>query len=261
VTKDVDVAAVLDNRWAPLVERVLGDLGNVAVDRIGPVSNEEILTRFARARVLVWPSRIEGHATIPWEARMMGCVPVALDSNRFAVGLDEAHGAVLVESVKEIGPAVQTLLADPARWETLSERGRRTAPQEVDWNEYVGRVRAFLDTFPDRAVSRDAAAGIGAALSGWIEERAADAQARLAEKESQIAVAEVDLTAATERQASLIHEIGHWRAVSENLTAEIENLTTAHEELRAAYERTMLRRARRAVGGAKRSVRLPTGRD
>ena len=46
------------------------------VDFIEEAPNDEVLARMARARVLIWPSRIEGHATIPHEARSVGCVPV-----------------------------------------------------------------------------------------------------------------------------------------------------------------------------------------
>jgi len=109
-SKPVDVLALKDNRWAPLAERVLAELDDVTIDQVETVSNEEMLARMARSKVLVWPSRIEGHATIQWEARSVGCVPVALSSNRFAVGLDEAHGALLVDEVEEIAPAIRALV-------------------------------------------------------------------------------------------------------------------------------------------------------
>lgn len=132
--KEVDVAALMDNRWGPLAEGVLSELdGACSIDRIERVANDELLARLARARVLVWPSRIEGHASIPWETRSVSCVPVALGSNRFAVGLSDECGAVVVDTVAELAPAVRRLLADPKRLKGLAERARRTAPFEVDW--------------------------------------------------------------------------------------------------------------------------------
>jgi hypothetical protein len=67
-----------------------------------------------------------------------------LGSNRFAVALDDPHGAVVVDQLDALAPAVRRLLSDSARWEELSRRGRATAPAEVDWDAYVERVAAFL---------------------------------------------------------------------------------------------------------------------
>lgn len=178
--KRIDVAAVMDNRWAPLAEEVLRSLEpHVTVDRVEQVDNDELLERLSRARILVWPSRIEGHATIPWEARSAGCVPVALDSNRFAVGLDPAHGALLVSDHWQLASTVMTLLEDRPRLQQLSELGRRTAPAEVDWKAYLARVEAFLASTggPDTAVAPRA--GIGEALRRRWDQRAENAQSRL----------------------------------------------------------------------------------
>jgi hypothetical protein len=229
--KDVDVVAVLDNRWAPLAEQVLAGLGGLSVDRVTTVSNYELLARLARARVLVWPSRIEGHATIPWEARSVGCVPVALSSNRFAVGLDEEHGAVVLDRLDELGPAVQALLADASRWEQMSQLGRTTAPLEVDWDAYLRRVEDFLRTAvrPDPACAPRA--GIGAALNAWIEGRLAEYQAHLQAKTSELVVAARDLTEAMRKQESMIAEISHWRQVDARQRDELRELHAKNADL------------------------------
>jgi hypothetical protein len=176
-----DVAALTANRWATLANQVVQNLNGVEVDLIEEAPNQEVLARIGRARILLWPSRIEGHATIPWEARSLGCVPVALSTNRFAVGLTEETGAVTVDRVDEIAPAVRRLLADEARWRELSERGIRTAATEVNWDAYVKRVSGFLDSVPSTGPERSAYAGMGAALRGWLESRLAEAQLSLEE--------------------------------------------------------------------------------
>jgi hypothetical protein len=140
--KEVDVVALAENRWAPLAREVADALGDV--DFIERAPHDEVLARMARARVLVWPSRIEGHATIPHEARSAGCVPVALATNPFAVGLDEAHGAVLVDEVSELAPVIRTLLDDRPRLEALARAGHATARHEIAWKPYVDRVDAWL---------------------------------------------------------------------------------------------------------------------
>lgn len=177
--RSVDVAALLANRWAPLVEQVADQLDGLTVDLVEETSNTEVLSRLSRARVLLWPSRIEGHATIPWEARTVGCVPVALSTNRFAVGLTEDSGALVVETVQELAPAIRALLSDDQRWRELSKRAVDSARREVDWNRYVDRVRTFLAAVPPRTPALDARAGMGTALQQCLDHHTAEKQAAL----------------------------------------------------------------------------------
>ena len=178
-----DVVGLLANRWAPLVREVAAALDGYRVDLVPEVSNEEIGRRLAAARVLLWPSRIEGHATIPWEARRVGCVPVALASNRFAVGLTPDAGAVAVERLDQLAPEIHGLLADEPRWQKLSERARVAAAEESDWSRYLERVGAFLTGFGQRHAAHDAAGTVGSALLRSAASTAASAQARLEEIE------------------------------------------------------------------------------
>jgi hypothetical protein len=177
VARDLDAVGLLANRWGPFVREVAADLDDLALELLDESPNDMILERFARAKVLLWPSRIEGHATIPWEARTMGCVPVALSSNRFAVGLSPETGAVLVDEVAQIAPAARALLADEPRRLELSQRAMRTAPEEVAWEPYVRRVGAFLDAVAPAGPERAAFAGMGEALQAWLRARSDEAQA------------------------------------------------------------------------------------
>jgi hypothetical protein len=201
--RSTDVAGLMENRWAPLVERVLTELDEgVSVDRIPAVPNDEVLSRFGRSRILIWPSRVEGHATIPIEARAMGCVPVALNTNPFAAGLTEDDGAVTVGSVDELAPAIRGLLADPGRLEALSARGQAWALEHEAWGPLVGRVRDWLDTLPSTVPGHGARAAAGAAFRDKVEALRADRDAARVELE----VAKGDLTEATNNQERLAAE-------------------------------------------------------
>jgi hypothetical protein len=179
--RTTDVAALLANRWAPLVRTVADECQGLNVDLIEEAPHSEVMARLARARVLLWPSRIEGHATIPWEARSVGCVPVALSTNRFAVGLSDADGAVIVDTVDAMGPAIRDLLGDESRWNELSDRARARAREETDWDRYVARVGDALSAIPPARPGRPALAGIGGALRSCQAEIGNRWQSRLEE--------------------------------------------------------------------------------
>jgi hypothetical protein len=241
--KSIDVAAIGENRWAPFADRVLDELHGYTIDRIEAVSNDEMVSRLARARVLVWPSRIEGHATIPWEARGVGCVPVALSSNRFAVGLDEAHGAVLVDTVEEIAPAIRSLLGEADRWESMSSLGRETAPRQVDWGAYLERVDEFLRTPVGEDPSRPPLAGIGDSFGEWRDRRTAEAQAQREE----IEVARLDLTSATTNQEKLLAEIAYYRSLHDQLLRDNSALRAEKDRVTEQLNGLLGRRSVRAA--------------
>jgi glycosyltransferase involved in cell wall biosynthesis len=145
--KDVDVLTVANNRWGALASDVARDLEarGIRCVSLPMVRNEELLEWLGRARVLVHPSRVEGHSRIGQEARAMGAVPVVLDTNPYAVGLDESAGAVAVGSVGEMADAVTDLLRDPDRLERLSATGMETARHQVEWGPFVQRVSAAFE--------------------------------------------------------------------------------------------------------------------
>jgi hypothetical protein len=205
--KSVDVIALMNNRWAPLARRVLDDLPDLEVDRVSAVTNSEMLRRMARARVLVWPSRVEGHARIPVEARSVGCVPVALSTNRFAALLDEEHGAVVVDTVEEIPGTVRALLGDEARLARLAKRGPHAAAEITDWPAHVERVGAFLEAPAPPDLGRAARAGAGAAARAAVRRLRADHQYSFEERVAQVEVARGELTAAALAQERLAREI------------------------------------------------------
>jgi hypothetical protein len=185
--KSHDVVTVEDNRWSSVAARVVSDLDGVSHRAIPPVDHAGMLHELGAGRILVWPSRIEGHSRIQLEARAMGTVPVALSSNRFAAGLDEDGGAVLVDSVEEMPPAIDKLLGDRPRLTELAERAIRTARAQVAWEGHVVRVdqalRGSLAADPGRSgrynigrVLEEARAGELSRLGRQLEEHRARAE-------------------------------------------------------------------------------------
>jgi hypothetical protein len=217
-TREVDVLVLMKNRWAPLARKVVGELDGLNVDAVPTVPNEEMLTRMGRARVLLWPSRIEGLAKIPIEARAMGCVPVALDTNPFGAALDEEHGVLTVGSIDAIPSAVRTLVGDEARLRELSGRGRSAARMLTDWPAFVDRVRALLEAAHPADHGREARAAAGASLRESLRRERATRQAQLEERLLQVEAARHELTGATQRQARLLDENFYLRSEVERLS-------------------------------------------
>jgi glycosyltransferase involved in cell wall biosynthesis len=165
--KRYDVVTIANNRWAELARAVLERLDPaIAHHDIPACSNDELLQALGQARILIHPMRTEGFSRLGLEARAMGAVPVVLDSNRFAVGLDEEGGGVAVSSLEQMASAVQSLLTDPQRLAALRQRGMRSARTQIAWDTYVARVDAALSSpEPEPPAARAAQAAIGKALS------------------------------------------------------------------------------------------------
>jgi glycosyl transferase family 1 len=232
-----DVVALKANRWAPLARRVLTRID--ATHRvIDEVPHRRLLQLLGTGRILAWPSRVEGHSRIQLEARAVGTVPVAFDSNPFASGLDEKGGAVLVGSLDEMAEEIERLLAAPDRLAELSGRARRSARAELDWEAYVTRVDAALRFPPAEDPGRGARARLGTAVErsvrdllgvkvAEVEGRARQAEARehramgraeQAEARARAAVAQAESAArahgeAVERLRSRDGELAELRAV------------------------------------------------
>jgi hypothetical protein len=221
------VAAIMANRWSPLARAVADELGDLHVDTIEEVDNAQLVSRLARARILLWPSRIEGHATIPWEARSVGCVPVALSTNRFAVGLTEAAGAYTVDVVEEMAPAIRGLLHDRERWRGLSERGREQAREESNWERYVERVGEVLSAVPARRLGREPLAGMGRSLIDRETERNRVWQERLAESDAELERVVADRDRLAEADAELERVV----ADRDRLAGELADVTSRLSQL------------------------------
>jgi glycosyltransferase involved in cell wall biosynthesis len=164
--KDSDLVLLENNRWASLATGVAEAVGRPTV-RIPTADHDTVLRELGRARVLVWPSRVEGHSRVQVEARAMGTVPVALASNRFAEGLGADGGAVTVSVVDEMAPAIESLLGRPDELGRLSKLAKETARSQVDWDAYVGRVDAALSAPAPARPGSDARQAVVAELARW----------------------------------------------------------------------------------------------
>jgi hypothetical protein len=162
--KDIDVLTLAENRWAPLARQVVMQLNGARTHSLPTTTHASALEHFGRARILVHPMRVEGSSRIGCEARAMGAVPVVLASNRYGVGMDEAHGAVPVRSIDEMPAVVRELLASPERLSALSAAGVESARRQVDWDAYVKRIDTALARPRVADPGRAARAGMGAAL-------------------------------------------------------------------------------------------------
>ena len=179
-TKTADIAVVEANRWAPSAEELVRRLPEAIVHRIGAVDSVYSLSEaLGPAHILPWPSRIEGMSRIAREARAVGTVPVALDTNPFATPDDHGEGVVLVPDLDAIVQETRGLLADRARLQELQRRAVAGVRTQADWPGFVGRVGA-LAARPARRGSDPARRRMGDELAQRDGARRHDAE-RLAE--------------------------------------------------------------------------------
>jgi glycosyltransferase involved in cell wall biosynthesis len=257
--KTHDVAFVAANRWAPTARDVSERL-DCRVSEVGQGDRASVVRALAGARILLLPARIEGQSRLQLEARAVGTVPVAFSSNRYAAGMDEDGGAVLVESVADMAAAVDELLKDPDRLADLSARAVSSARAQLDWTQFGTRVQGTLErSYPTPAKRLREVAG--AVIEGMVRERR-KREERLAEEleevESKLAAANEEgtqLRGLVEKQARAVDEL------AEELGQLRYQLLTAHEDKRALEAIRQRRSVRFAVwladrlGPVVRSVR------
>jgi len=104
-----------------------------AVDVRGAVPDEELRDLYARATVLLMPSRYEGLGMVALEAMAAGAAVVGYD----VTGLRDAAGAhgILVPpgDVAALVSAARSLLDDPARRADLAQEARAHVADEYSW--------------------------------------------------------------------------------------------------------------------------------
>ncbi len=210
VAKEVPVVYLEANRWRPLAEGVSRKLQTPA-EMIPAGDHATVMDALARAHVLIWPARVEGDGRLLREARIRGTVVVGLSSNVYATGLDEAGGAIAVDSLEQMPEAVEALLGDPGRLQALAETGRRSAREQVDWGSYVERVDAAITATERRAEDPAASArgAFGERLATMLGERVQaidrvrELDRHLAEAHARVECLDRELDAASERIVEL----------------------------------------------------------
>jgi hypothetical protein len=173
-----DVVTVDANRWATEARWVAARL-DASHLIIHETRHSDLQRELGRAKILIWPSRVEGRARIPAEARASGTVPVALRSNRFGESLEESRGAIVVDSLEQMPAAAAGLLASPGRLEHLSSSALRTAGDENAWDVFVKKLDEALSRVPPPDPAREARAGMGEEMAALIRTRDKDLQRAL----------------------------------------------------------------------------------
>jgi hypothetical protein len=148
----------------------------------------------------------------------------------------------VVDSVEHLAPAAQALLRDRPRLDSLAGVGRMTAPAEVAWEPYLGRVGDFLDSMSGDDDAAPPRAAIGDALGHWLTERAAEAQGRLESVCAELLVAKDDLTKATENQVALQQKLAQREAELQLVQRAFDALRTRWSVRAALRLVRMLRR-------------------
>ncbi|HEV3124164.1 MAG TPA: glycosyltransferase family 4 protein [Candidatus Dormibacteraeota bacterium] len=112
----------------------------VSIDLLGAVSDDELAEQFARATVVIVPSRYEGLGLVALEAMAGGAAVVGTD----VTGLRDAVGdrGVLVEpdAPDRLADAVAMLLDHPAQRGELTARAREHVREHHSWDTVGARV-------------------------------------------------------------------------------------------------------------------------
>jgi hypothetical protein len=146
--KTADIALIEANRWFPVAEGLAQQLPEASVLRVPSQFVYSLSAALGPARILPWPSRVEGMSRIAREARAVGTVPVALSSNPFATPRDFGRGTVLAPDVPGVLQETRRLLGSPDELAQRAKLAARGAREQVDWARYLGRVSTALRQLP-----------------------------------------------------------------------------------------------------------------
>jgi hypothetical protein len=148
--KEYDLALVEYNRWHPAAQAIAERIEGASVLRVPPVPwSYSLSASLASARLLVWPSRLEGMSRIAREARAVGTVPIFLDTNPFVTKEDYGAGVVLCSDDTEMLASIEQLLDDAAALEKLADEGRASAREQAAWGPFLQRLEHAVLTLPD----------------------------------------------------------------------------------------------------------------
>lgn len=214
VAKTCDVALLEHNRWRGWAEQVVEQLDGVSVRRIPPTPSVYSLSeQLAPARILVWPSRVEGMSRIQREARIVGTVPVALNTNPFATSDDHGEGVVLVDDLDSLTREARTLLADRERLERLAGQAVQSAARQTDWNAFVGRVQtAIHKVVSGPPAGSDVMDALGQHSWKGARRRAEESAALIDEMRARLTQREHELASLQDRCESLSRDLERHRA-------------------------------------------------
>ncbi len=104
-----------------------------AVQVLSDLSADEIAAHYARSTLAVAPSLYEGFGLPAAEAMACGVPVVCTDGGALPETVGDAGLVVPRGDAGQLAQAIETLLADPARCETLGRLGRQRALQRFSW--------------------------------------------------------------------------------------------------------------------------------
>ncbi len=234
--RPVDVAWLADNRWASIA-RPLAERLTCVVDAIETVDHAEMLRRLGRARVLLYPARIEGESRVLREARKMGTVPVVVTGNPVATQASPSDGVIAVDDRESMPEVITALLSDPERLASLSRAAISRARAGSLWEPFVARVANAFRSLPPPDPATGARAVIGERLGHEIDELASDLEG------SRATVGQ--LIAACEANDELARELGKARTRMVELDLELDRVPRrkdeAEAELKALRDQSIVR--------------------
>lgn len=120
--------------------RRAADASGGRIEYLGALDREALNREYARAAIVLMPSRFEGLGMVALEAQAAGTPVVGFDVDglRDAVGI----GGVLVPAgdMAALGAAVTHLLDNPERREAAGARGREVVLAEHSWDAIGKRL-------------------------------------------------------------------------------------------------------------------------
>lgn len=112
-----------------------------------PVSDEELVQLYNRARLTLYAPLMEPFGFVPLESMACGTPVVGVREGGIRETVLHGITGLLVErDTSQFAAAIQQLLANPAQAEELGRQGRLNAADRWSWDTCVARVETFLET-------------------------------------------------------------------------------------------------------------------
>ncbi len=106
---------------------------DVQLDVNSVIDDKHLRDLYANARMLVYAPILEPFGLVPLEAMAAGTPIVAVAEAGVRETVDSEVGLLTDRNIDNFADAVQTLLADPARGDTLGQVGRKRALETWSW--------------------------------------------------------------------------------------------------------------------------------